>query len=222
MPTFNELRNTSHSTNNVRKSLGAIILVAPMTAAMVESLVDETGALVDFSTVYPEFRSLGLFSADGISFEKETDTETTEAHGYMTPVREDISSISRTITAAALEPDRRIIRELTDGIDLEGVVASAGGEISYDEPEVPQNRRWRLIAISRDINKKTGMDILRANAYPSVELTELPTESWGSDALTDELKFTSYLDDEAGYARRRFLAGPGLDVESLGYATPGA
>lgn len=217
MATFNELRQSAHNTNNVRKSLGAVILLAPMTTDPLETLVDESGALIDFSVVHPEYRSLGLFSADGLSFAKEAETVTTEAHGYMSPVREDISSISRTVTANALEPDKRLIREITDGTDLTGLAASAGGEIAYDEPEVPQNRRWRLIAISRDINKKTGLDILRANAYPSVELTSLPTETWGADALVDELVFTSYLDDEAGYARRRFLAGPGLDPESLGF-----
>lgn len=217
MATFNELRQWAHNTNNVRKSLGAVILLAPMTVPLVETLVDETGALIDFATEHPEYRSLGLFSADGMSFAKEAETVTTEAHGYMSPVREDISSISRTVTANALEPDKRLVREITDGTDLTGLAASAGGEIAYDEPEVPQTRRWRLIAISRDINKKTGLDILRGNAYPSVELTSLPTETWGADALVDELVFTSYLDDEAGYARRRFLAGPGLDPESLGF-----
>lgn len=217
MSTFKELRAASHSTANVRKSLGAIILVAPTSTGLVTTLTATDGGLVDFSTEHPEFKSLGLFSSDGISFEKEAETADTTAHGYMSPVRQDISSISRTITANALEPDRRIIRELTDGTDLSDLTASADGEIAYNEPEVPQTQRWRLLAISRDINKSTGLDILRANFYPSVELTSLPSESWGDDALVGELVFTSFLDDEAGYARRRFLAGPGLDPEALGY-----
>lgn len=93
------------------------------------------------------------------------------------------------------------------------------GEIAYDEPEVPVNRRWRLLAIGRDINKRTGEDILRANFYPEVELNAMPGEEWGTDALSQELSFTNYLNNEAGYARRRILAGPGLDPVALGFSS---
>jgi hypothetical protein len=215
MATFEELRSQSDRTNNVRKSLGALIFVAPLTVAVIDSLTDETGGIVALPDGY---RSLGLFSRDAISFARETDTEATEAHGYMSPVREDITSISRTITATAYEVDRRIIREISDGVDLSAVTPT-GNEISYEEPEVPVNRRWRLLAISRDINKSTGLDILRANFYPQVEVNSMPAEEWGDDALSAELSFTNYLDQDAGYARKRFLAGPGLDPVALGFGT---
>lgn len=212
-PTFEELRAQSDNTNNVRKSLGALIFLAPLTVQLIESLTDETGGIV----ALPEgYRSLGLFSRDGMSFARETDTEATEAHGYMSPVREDITSIARTITATAYEIDKRLVREISDGVDLSDVEA-VNGEIAYEEPEVPVNRRWRLLAISRDVNKRTGLDILRANYYPQVELNSMPDEEWGQDALAAELSFTNYLDQDAGYARKRFLAGPGLDPKALGY-----
>ena len=104
----------------------------PTSTGLVTTLTATDGGLVYFSTEHPEFKSLGLFSSDGISFEKEAETADTTAHGYMSPVRQDISSISRTITANALEPDRRIIRELTDGTDLSDLTASADGEIAYE------------------------------------------------------------------------------------------
>ncbi|MCZ4325671.1 hypothetical protein [Brachybacterium paraconglomeratum] len=215
MATFEELRSQSDRTNNVRKSLGALIFVAPLTADLILSLTSEDGAIAPLPDGY---RSMGLFSRDAISFERETDTEATEAHGYMSPVREDITSISRTITATAYEVDRRLIREISDGVDLSAVEA-VNGEISYEESEVPVNKRWRLLAISRDINKRTGLDILRANFYPQVELNSMPSEEWGDDALSAELTFTNYLDEDAGYARKRFLAGPGLDPVALGFGT---
>src|SRR5690606_34316765 len=115
MTTIEELRSQSDRTNNVRKSLRARIFAAPLTVEVIDSLTDETGGIV----ALPDgSRSLGLFSRDAISLARETDTEATEAHGYMSPVREDITSISRTITATAYEVDRRIIREISDGVDL--------------------------------------------------------------------------------------------------------
>lgn len=215
MATFEELRAQSDNTNNVRKTLGALIFLAPLTADLITTLTDEDGSI---KPLPEEFFSLGLFSRDAISFARESDTEATEALGYMSPVREDISSISRTITATAYEVDKRRIREIADGTDLSDVVA-VNGEIAYDEPEVPVNRRWRLLAIGRDVNKRTGQDILRANFYPQVELNSMPGEEWGTDALSQELAFTNYLDQDAGYARRRFLAGPGLDPVALGFGS---
>lgn len=212
--TFQELRQQSDNSNNVRKTLGALIFLAPMSVPLLGELTDATGKI----TPLPEgWQGLGLFSRDGISFPRESDTEATEALGYLSPVREDISSISRQITATAYEVDRRIIRELSDGVDLSATAASASGEVSYEEPETPVNRRWRLLAIGRDVNKRTGLDILRANFYPQVEISSMPGEEWGTDALSQELTFTNYLDEEAGYARKRYLAGPGLDPEALGF-----
>lgn len=214
MATFEELRAQSDNTNNVRKTLGAVVYLAPLTAPLIESLSEAGGTV----KAIPEgYVPLGLFSRDAITFERETDTETTEALGYMSPVREDISSISRRITMTAYEIDKKLIREITDGTDLSAVTATESGEIAYEEPEVPVNRRWRLLAIGRDINKRTGLDILRANFYPQVELNSMPNEEWGTDALSAELSFTNYLDSEAGYARKRFLAGPGLDAKALGF-----
>lgn len=214
--TFEELRQQSDNTNNVRKTLGALIFLAPLTVDLLTTLTDVDGKI---SPLPAGWRNLGLFSRDGISFPRESDTEATEALGYMSPVREDISSISRQITANAYEVDTKLVREIADGVDLTDVVA-VNGEISYAEPEVPVNRRWRLLAIGRDINKRTGLDILRANFYPQVELNSMPGEEWGTDALVQELSFTNYLDEDAGYARKRFLAGPGLDPAALGFAPP--
>lgn len=212
-PTFEELRSTSDNTNMVRKTLGALIFVAPMSAPLVDALTDTTGALKALPQGY---KSLGLFTRDGISFPRETDSESTEALGYLAPVREDFSSISRQITATAYEIDRRLIREIADGVDLSKVTPT-GTEVAYAEPEIPVNRRWRLIAIGRDINKRTGLDILRANFYPQVELNSMPGEDWGTDAISQELSFTNYLDTTAGYARKRFLGGPGFDPAAHGY-----
>lgn len=212
--TFQELRQQSDNSNNVRKTLGALIFLAPMSVPLLGELTDAAGKIQPLGEGW---QGLGLFSRDGISFPRESDTEATEALGYLSPVREDISSISRQITATAYEVDRRIIRELSDGIDLSETTATASGEISYEEPETPVNRRWRLLAIGRDVNKRTGLDILRANFYPQVEISSMPGEEWGTDALSQELTFTNYLDEEAGYARKRYLAGPGLDPEALGF-----
>lgn len=214
MATFEELRMQSDNTNNVRKTLGALIFLSELTTPLLETLTDVDGSI---KALGEEWFSLGLFSRDAISFARESDNEATEALGYLSPVREDISSISRTITATAYEVDKRRIRELADGTDLSAVTV-VNGEIAYNEPEVPVNRRWRLLAIGRDVNKRTGMDILRANFYPQVELNAMPSEEWGTDALSQELAFTNYLDQDAGYARRRFLAGPGLDPVALGFA----
>ncbi len=212
--TFEALRASTDNALNVRKALGVIVAVAPMSAPLVKTLVNTSGQI----TMPEGYDVLGLFTRDGLTFGAESDNEDVEALGYMSPVRRDISSITRTITLQAYEIDRRAIRELATGNNLSKVVPSAeSGELIMDDPEVPVHSRRRLLAIARDINKANGLDILRAKFYPQVEISKMPEEQWGTDALQNELEFTNFLDQTAGYSVRNILAGPGLDAAKLGY-----
>lgn len=214
--TFAGLQAASDSALNVRKALGAVVLVAPMTADPITAITGDSGQLLQPPA---EYLPLGMFNPDGLSFTGESTPEETEAFGYGSAVRTDITKVSRKVTLSAFEVDRANVRELAMGMDLSEHQATSNGEVILDEPEIPVHARHRLLAIAMDVNKKTGREIYRAKFFPQVEISKFPEEKWGKEALSLELEFTNFLDEEQGYAVRSYIGGPGFDAAALGYKT---
>lgn len=210
---FEDLRASAETASNVRKTLGAVVYIAPESAPLITTLVDATGKVTALPVGYEAF---GLLTEDGISFEREIDEEEVRALGHVSAVRRDITGASRTVGFSALEYDKRIVRELADSIDLSTIKESATGEITYDVPDLPQKRHYRLLVIGRD--GSLNSEILRAKFYPRVSTSSLPSEAWNSaDPLAAEFQFTAYTDETAGFITREFLAGTGVDGVALGY-----
>lgn len=215
MADFKTMRAGADNKKNVRKALGAVVFIAPMTAEPIEKLTSTDKTLADIPA---DYRPLGMFTEDGLEFSKEISAEEVRALGYMQEVRRDNTSETHGISLTALELDRRIISELRYGIDLSAVRPDTNGEIHFDVPDTTVNRQYRLLAIAQDINKETGAEIYRAKMYRNIEVSEFPTESWSTDPLSAEFSFSARSDDD-GVVFREFHAGPGLDPEDLGYTT---
>lgn len=213
MASFNSIRTAADNRGNVRKALGAVLFLAPVTTDTVTSL---TGVDKSLSTIPTEYVAVGLLGEDGITFSREADSEEVNALGYKSPVRKDFTSDVHSITATVLEVDKRAIAEVRYGIDLSKVKAGTNGEVSFDVPEIVASKQYRLLAISMDINKENGGEIYRGKLYRSVEITEFPEEAWSSDAMSLELTFEARPDDD-GITLTEFVAGPGLDATELGY-----
>lgn len=222
MANFKNTRAGIDNKNNVRKSLGAIVLLADADTELLEDIAGDDGGLVDLGTL-TDWKPLGMFSEDGLSFSKEVEWEEVLAHGYKTYVRRDATSESHSVSLTALEIDRKLIAELRHGIDLSEVVPDPiSGTIKYTVPEIEHNKSYRLLAISVDYNKETGEEIYRAKQYRSVTVETYPEESWSADPLQAAFEFSAKSDDESSDVFDEFLAGPGVNPDELGYVVEGS
>lgn len=218
MASFNSNRASTDNTRDSRKSLGAIVLLAPLETELLDSIIDTDGTMVDLGTL-AGWESIGIFSEDGLGFTKEVEFEEVLAHGYRTYVRRDVSSETHAVTLNALAVDRKIVAELRTGMDLsDATVDPTKNEITYAVSEIEDLKNYRLLAISKDRNQKTGEEFYRAKQYRNVEVSTFPEENWNNDPIAAALEFSAKADDD-GTFYDEFLGGPGADLEELGYGT---
>lgn len=218
MASFNSNRASTDNTRDSRKSLGAIVLLAPLETELLDSIIDVDGTMVDLGSL-AGWESIGIFSEDGLSFTKEVEFEEVLAHGYRTYVRRDVSSETHAVTLNALAVDRKIVAELRTGMDLSGAtVEPTKNEITYAVSEIEDLKNYRLLAISKDRNQKTGEEFYRAKQYRNVEVSTFPEENWNNDPIAAALEFSAKADDD-GVFYDEFLGGPGADLVELGYGT---
>src|SRR5699024_12405865 len=119
----------------------------PITVGRPEQLTGADGTL---ETLPEEWLPVGIVSPDGYTFDTDIDKDEIDVLGYASPVRTDIMSVVRSITFTPLDYGRRHMLELTYGQDLSNVTPSDGGEITFDEVDLPMNDEWRLLVIGDD------------------------------------------------------------------------
>lgn len=211
--TFAELQSKSNSTSQVHKALAGVAFLAPASAAVVTSLTETDGSI---KTLPAKYIPVGLVSKDGYEFSSDTDTETVEALGYVTPVREDVTSRTREVTFECFEVFRRPLLELAYGVDLSAVAPAANGEVSFSHPTTPVNRDYRLLIIAKD---GAGDDELyRAKFFPRVVLSELDEEVWNAeDAMSFKVTLKAMTDATLGTAEVDMIGGPGVKKAELGF-----
>lgn len=213
MATMEELKNDAHSPSLVWKGLEGVAFIGPEDAEVIDAITDTTRAL---TAVPAGYLPIGLVSKDGgYTFGSETETSDVPAHGYAQPVRTDITSQVKSVTATLLEALNRQALELAHGADLSAVQAAAdNAEITWDDPDRPAMIYRRLLVIAKD--KDATETIYRGKFFPRVSVTDFPEEVWNeTDPSQFEITFTPYVDDALGTACRNFIAGPGLTTERL-------
>lgn len=201
--TFPELKNSSDNPSLVRKILEAVAFIAPEGAPEITALTDATGALQAIPATY---LPCGLVTPDGYTFGSDTETADVEALGYAQPVRRDVTGQTRTVQFTALETYRRQLLELAYGMDLSGVEQGTNGEITFDHPDRPLQRYYRLLIIGRD-GAGSG-EWFRGKWFPRTSITDFPEEVWSSNDPTQyQIQVSTYVDDEIGTGERDFIAG---------------
>lgn len=217
MATFAELKADAHNASLVRKVTQSVAFYAPMSAPVPTSLVGEDGQLQALPEAYTP---LGLVVKDsGFEFNMETDTEEVEAHGFSSPVREDIVRTDRTIGATFLETSR-VILEQYYGLDLSNVEPTATGEIAFNEVDGLDRPRGRLVLIGSD-GVGEGQWFI-GKIMPEAQVTGVESHSWnGSDALAYGLTYRAYVNNAAGYSIRHTIAGPGAaaNAAAMGFGS---
>lgn len=217
--TWGAFQSANENAKGVRKTLGAALFLAPEDAEVPGDLVDPTGLMVNS---LPEgYLAVGLMSPDGINHERETDSEGVAALGHLSPIREDPTGDTRSITFTALETVRANVVALVEGITLPEV--SAAGLVRYSVPDFPQNKFYRCMAITFDGSITEPW--FESKFYPRVSVTSFPSEAWTqSDPRSFEIGLKAYPDPALGYIKDEQKGGLGFkkNAEALGWtiATP--
>lgn len=210
MAGFADIKKDADNLKQVRKVLEAVAFIAPETVDFIETLTDTDGTVLPLPTGYIP---VGVVTRDGYTIGGDTETEPVDALGYPQPIREDITSYTRTVTFTAYEVFRREILSLAYGMDLSSVTRAVSGEITFDRPNLPEQLFYRLIIIGKDGSGDN--EIYRAKAFPRVTMAEVPEEAWATDALSYEITLNTYIDDEVGSGEREFIAGPGAKSDTV-------
>ena len=216
-PTFDTLRQENDNRNLVRKAQKVILLIAPTTVDLPTSLYD-AGSLRDFKA--DGWLPVGMQSTDGTTFGGEREVETVDALGYASYVRSDVVRVPRTIAFTPLEKGRRHLFEVRLGTDLSGVTQDpATGEIIIDEPELPVDQEYRLLALASD--GPADKNWIMGRGYGLVKLSNSAEEVWGGEgAVASSLTFDVFTDAEIGVPVRHYVAGTGAvaAADELGFA----
>lgn len=215
---FPELKASSDNPSLVRKILEAVAFIAPESAPEITALTDASGAL---QTIPTDYLPVGLVTPDGYTFGRETEVEDVNALGYSAPVRRDVTGQTRTVGFTALETYRRQLLELAYGVDLSAVEYGANGEVTFDHPDRPEQKYYRLLVIGRD-GSGSG-EWFRGKWFPRASITDFPEEVWSAtDPTQYEIQLSTYVDDVLGTGERDFIAGAAAlaNAEALGFTAP--
>jgi len=207
MPTFEENRAALDNRNLVRKVQKVILVLAPTTVDLPTSLYTTGGTLIDLKTA--GWLPVGMMTPDGVTYGGEREVQTVDAFGYASAVRSDVVKVPRTITFTPLEKGRKHLYELRLGADLTGVTQDpTTGEIVIDEPELPVDQEYRLLALGSD--GPADENWIMGRGYGRVKLANSGEEVWGGDgAVASQLTLNVFTDDEIGVPVRHYLGGTG-------------
>lgn len=209
MPTFDELRQESDDRNLIRKVQKAVILVRVAAAdkPLPTTLFGVGGALADFKT--EGWLAVGMITPDGIEYGRDVTEGDTPALGYSGAVRTDVTEVARSIAFTPLEYGRKHMLELTYGTDLSAVTQDpVTGEVVFDEPEMPLNKEYQVLALG--VDGPADNQWLLGRAYGAAKLSSADAQTWGStDPVTSPLTFKVLTDAETGVPLRHFMGGTG-------------
>lgn len=208
--TFDDVKG--HNDALIRKMLEMAIFIAPYSTPALTTITDAPGT----SLVIPDgYTSVGMTSKDdGATWTPNLDMQETGAYGYGTPVRRDATGRSLNLGFTMLE-SKRAAFELYYSIDLASTtVPLAKNELFFDQPDRPDTKYWRVLAIGRD--GQGASSIYHAEFLPKAVLTDLDAISWADgDPLSYAVTLSADFDSAYGTSQRTFWAGPGFNTTLL-------
>jgi hypothetical protein len=214
--TFDEVKD--HDGGNIRKVLRMAVFVAPWeTAPAITSLVNADNELVIPDT----YESVGIMDKESaFSATPSITVSEVSGYGYGQTLRRDMVTRNTTIAFTMLET-RRVAFELYYGIDLSTVTATAApkNEITFDEPDRPETRYYRVLCVGADGDGANTLFI--ADLYPKATVSEVAAlASSETEARRYGVTMGVDVDTIVGTGHRQFLAGPGLstaDITAMGW-----
>lgn len=202
----------------IRKSLDAILFVAPMDTPAITALT--AGASSALQAPPQGYHDVGWMDAsNAVNLATGVTASPVDSFGSLYPTRSDITKMSQTIAATCQETNATTMG-LYSQVDMSAVEADpVTGEIAYSDPVRPTTINYRLFILWVDLS---GTDTIYGGiSFPRVSVTALADMKMdpGINAMARGVTFTSYPDHTLGYARRNFLGGPGIKsrAEAMGF-----
>lgn len=216
MPTMQELIRESDNRKLIRKIQRAQALLAPSDTELPEAIFDDNGP-IDLKA--EGWKPIGMVTPEGFSFGRDVETSEVSALGYASAVREDITSVARSVTFTPLQVGKRNLMELKYGVDLSGVeIDPTTGNFHFDEPDLPVNREYKLIILGADGPAEDQW--LLGRGYGSVTLSEGGGDAWGGeDPVGGEITLKILPDEVTGTPVRHYFGGTGVlkHVDDMGF-----
>lgn len=199
----------------IRKGIKGAVLVGKYDVAPLILTLVATGGQIELPATY---ESAGWLSTDGTTKSQNRTLSAINGWGSTSVLRQDITADEKSLQFSCIE-DRRVARELYEGIDLSGVTMSADGELKYDIPDRPAVMYWRAVEIVADGD---GDDLIYlATAYHKATVGETGdlVQANGDDPTTRQVTLNAVPDDVTGTLGTNFIFGPGAlkYAEDMGY-----
>ena len=209
--TFDEVKD--HDGGNIRKVLRMAVFVAPWeTAPAITTLTNTDNELV----IPDAYESVGIMDKEAaFSSTPSITVSEVSGYGYGQTLRRDMVTRNTTIAFTMLET-RRVAFEIYYGIDLSAVTATAApkNEITFDEPDRPETRYYRVLTIGADGDGANTLYI--ADFYPKATVSEVAAlASSETDPRRYGVTMGVDVDTIVGTGHRQFLAGPGLSTAEI-------
>lgn len=197
----------------IRKSLDALVFVAPVATAVPATLTGPTSALQALPTGYTDVGWMDASNA--VTLATGVTASPVDSFGSLYPTRSDITKMQQTI-AVTMQETKATTMGLYSQVDMTTINSNtASGEISYSDPVRPSTIFYRLFVLWTDLS---GTDsIYGGMSFPRVSVTALADMKLmpGTDVMSRGVTFTSYPDAALGYARRNYFGGPGIKSRAM-------
>lgn len=208
MTTINEIRDVKKG--QIRKALAGATLLGPEDADPILTLTTGANAeLAAIPTGAKGYKSLGRHPRDGApTFTPEQEQSEVFTWGELEASR--IDAISKTTTVAWTSQDtRKSVLSAHTGVDLDTIeVDPVTGELQIIEPTDPDVKYYRAMFLMVDGSGENAYYIGRY--CPRFVITTIGEESWSSEnPIVYPFTGRALVDDELGYAVKRFYGGPG-------------
>lgn len=212
---------STRNSDLIRKSLDALVFVAPIATAAVATLT--AGASSALQTLPVGYEDVGWMDAsNAVNLATGVTASPVDSFGSLYPTRSDITKMNQTVTVTTQET-KAVTMGLYSQVDMTAINSdTTSGEIAYSDPVRPSTIFYRLFVLWTDLS---GTDTIYGGvSFPRVSVTGVADQKLvpGTDVMSRGLTFTSYPDSALGYARRNFLGGPGIKsrADAMGF-TPG-
>lgn len=211
MPSFDTV--AAKKRGNIFKAVTSALFIAPRSAELVDSIYDVDGG--ELKSLPVGYQPIGWVDGDdGATWARDTDNSETIGHGSAYPVRTDITKDTTTFQCKFLETNATTLGLIYNQPNMQANLDQTSRTITVDQALTPPKINYRFLAIGRD---GAGADaIFFVRLMPSATISEYGDTTWNNEDVPGfDVTLTAEPDDDAGFAVRNMVTGPGLTDERL-------
>lgn len=211
MPSFDTV--AAKKRGNIFKAVTSALFIAPRSTELVDSIYDVDGG--ELKSLPDGYQPIGWVDGDdGATWARDTDNSETIGHGSAYPVRTDITKDTTTFQCKFLETNAATLGLIYNQPNMQANLDQTSRTITVDQALTPPKINYRFLAIGRD---GAGADaIFFVRLMPSATISEYGDTTWNNEDVPGfDVTLTAEPDDDAGFAVRNMVTGPGLTDERL-------